>query len=1215
MQPPKTSSSADFVQGKRSATGPILDDPFESALANEHPWGIRDIGNNAISGILNDPNQQAKAGQKPLPGMDRLPQVNPTQIRKVRTAEFDTYLKTLADVFDRYQFNRAVGLAAATEGTPLLSQADATVTPSTLDMDELTMRLGFGIGSPEKAKSSSTQGLTPSQRTRMLSINAPALDTVPAVFLEPDFNLGNPHTFALVCENADITTANRAESLTTNGVLQDKLSHYLDTVEVHLIKEISRRSTSFFAALSNLQALNQETLSCVAQIHELRNKLAKVSTSSSKKGLEVVRLKRRRGNLGILYGGVKLVAEVQQTQPMIQVLLGAADYVAALDLIEQTSMVLRGIDPAAPSKLLLGGPSTPATASLKLLDHQGSEVSTLTPGVRLTRTTSIVPRALDLRGVRALVNLSGQLAEMSRTIGMVMEAEFVNVVIADVRDTLAAIDTASRVSPRIRGAPVDIWIRNIVAGKYSLQAAVTGAPQTRPAKLEGEEEKLRGRLLPLVLGLLRMDRLGSALQAYKDALMKDIKSMTKKHYPPPEELVASSPLEPGTPSTSTMSRKKEQQSALARQLRGMTFDSFFTLLNSVYITLLHILQRVQIVHELSILIVREAEDRGVVIGADGVQMLDDRSGGRSSVVDGDHPPGRQLRRKLDDDDDDFGSLATLNLDDLPAGSPAGSSRGASPTSGDPGSVDIAQASSTYPQMMSESSDILFAASDLAHVRCAKLIGVRSDQNAMLNPKDFYRLFGATWEFVAAGENLCGRLCFGLKGTMLSQAKAFITHFHDEKSKQIALLVENEQWVQAEVPVDFQHLTDRIVSATAFTPSPSISPSHSVSSDTIDEPEDDDEGDLSSLMGAAAGGGKAADLISESSTAGAKSQRHLTIGGQKFYVVGCVLLFLKMLTEYLQCMEGMPAVTADVLNRVTEILKLFNSRTCQVILGAGAMRSAGLRTITARHIALAAQSLGVVIAVIPHMKNSIRKFIPAKQEVLLSDFDRLLMDYKNHQSELYTKLVSIMNERLLEQSKRLQVINWDNPDPNEFSPADSASVHMVALIKETAKLHRVLGKYLSPDTLKYIMSEVFKSYTRRLEEDLKRLELFSGGGKNRLLIDVQYFIQELSSLDGIDGPGNHLEVVVNNIKIKDRRASMAANAGRGTLPGQGGGGPTSGMGGATRASVEVNRSSAGGAPNAGTPAAGAPGAVGQGKFASAFGRMLRNQNGEGGGKSG
>jgi len=34
---------------------------------------------------------------------------------------------------------------------------------------------------------------------------------------------------------------------------------------------------------------------------------------------------------------------------------------------------------------------------------------------------------------------------------------------------------------------------------------------------------------------------------------------------------------------------------------------------------------------------------------------------------------------------------------------------------------------------------------------------------------------------------------------------------------------------------------------------------------------------------------------------------------------------------------------------------------------------------------------------------------------------------------------------------------------------------------------------------------------------------------------------LSALDNIDGPGNALEVCVNNIKIKDKRAFLAAQA--------------------------------------------------------------------------
>jgi vacuolar protein sorting-associated protein 54 len=49
----------------------------------------------------------------------------------------------------------------------------------------------------------------------------------------------------------------------------------------------------------------------------------------------------------------------------------------------------------------------------------------------------------------------------------------------------------------------------------------------------------------------------------------------------------------------------------------------------------------------------------------------------------------------------------------------------------------------------------------------------------------------------------------------------------------------------------------------------------------------------------------------------------------------------------------------------------------------------LKTITAKHLALAGQSLGFVIALLPHIKNDIESQLPAKQKMLANDFDRVL----------------------------------------------------------------------------------------------------------------------------------------------------------------------------------------------------------------------------------
>lgn len=50
-----------------------------------------------------------------------------------------------------------------------------------------------------------------------------------------------------------------------------------------------------------------------------------------------------------------------------------------------------------------------------------------------------------------------------------------------------------------------------------------------------------------------------------------------------------------------------------------------------------------------------------------------------------------------------------------------------------------------------------------------------------------------------------------------------------------------------------------------------------------------------------------------------------------------LILLKMISEYINISNALPALATEIVHRVAEILKLFNSRSCQLVLGAGAMQ--------------------------------------------------------------------------------------------------------------------------------------------------------------------------------------------------------------------------------------------------------------------------------------
>lgn len=64
---------------------------------------------------------------------------------------------------------------------------------------------------------------------------------------------------------------------------------------------------------------------------------------------------------------------------------------------------------------------------------------------------------------------------------------------------------------------------------------------------------------------------------------------------------------------------------------------------------------------------------------------------------------------------------------------------------------------------------------------------------------------------------------------------------------------------------------------------------------------------------------------------------LVVAGQGYHVVNTQLLLLSMLREYRRFHAAMPGFAAEVAQRVLELLKVFNSRTCQLVLGAGAMQ--------------------------------------------------------------------------------------------------------------------------------------------------------------------------------------------------------------------------------------------------------------------------------------
>jgi len=141
--------------------------------------------------------------------------------------------------------------------------------------------------------------------------------------------------------------------------------------------------------------------------------------------------------------------------------------------------------------------------------------------------------------------------------------------------------------------------------------------------------------------------------------------------------------------------------------------------------------------------------------------------------------------------------------------------------------------------------------------------------------------------------------------------------------------------------------------------------------------------------------------------------------------------------------------------------------------AGAMRpeSAGLKSITFKHLALASQSLGLVLALLPHLKAILAAYVPEAQRHLLSEVDSALADYERHQQELFAKFVSILEERRRGHVSALA----DALAPSEERRRPEPSNCIKLVVRDITQMHKQLLPLLSNTQLHTLFVQVLAAF--------------------------------------------------------------------------------------------------------------------------------------------
>jgi vacuolar protein sorting-associated protein 54 len=956
------------------------------------------------TGMLPHTAAQASAGHRP-PSAKDIPPVTLPNVPHVEPSAFNPYLSQVGNLYEAFQ--RAKAEAEAEAAQPARRESKKGDRAESL---ERSIRSSSPAVTPQLSGVAFSPNSSPKPKRRTSgSRRAPPaatpLSTIPNVYFDENFHLENPRTFDIVSERSEVVRPIRTKSedvdftngsldapqvqgrkaLATNAILQEKLSWYMDTVEVHLISAISSASTSFFAALGSLRELQSEASDSVARIKGLREDLKRLDNQMAIGGLKVVEMKRRRQNLRTL------THSVDQLQAVI-VGLSHCDEVVNKGELETAMTRLDAVE-----RLITGALDTADPATTSWLDVQ------------------LPPNIIDLRGLRAMEGVFDGIQELKFRVGRGFEARFVESLLTDLRE-------------HVKSVPSQSTLERWMAASSKARGVQQRAKSTLPAYLN-TSEKLRSDLRANLYGLSGAQFTNQASASFREAIMKEMKTIIRRYLPSSTDDDAESMTSVSTRGGRGHSQQ-DKNSILARNLRAMDPADAEEFLTNIFTDVSEVLRRLSTL----------------------VKVLLDVTSGVSTPP----PSAGGLRSPR--------SPYLHSIDSyMGNGTPA-------PASNDL-QMELMQAL--------DMSSLLGQAVDAAQTQITKLLKVRSEATASLPLERFLRYFNLCRLFADECEAVSGRSGSALKSIVNNHIADFVPKFGDYEKQELAKTMDSDRWE----PKDFE-AGDTEVLARILKGMESDPPSWSDAGDllrAIEQP---------TMNGASATTTGATD---EKQKEKSKTTTPAIVDEEKYTISSSSTFVLRGIERFEILLSAIPSMTSEVSSSLCDYIKLFNSRLCQLILGAGAMHSAGLKNINTKHLAIASQTLSFVIAILPYIRECARRRIAnASNKSAIGEFDNVKRLLQDQQVNIHDKLTDILSGRATVHMRSLKKVEWDT----EAEANKDVSSSMESLTKDTVTMHKVINKYLSEMQVRMIMAPVFESYREQVSNVIRDAAVKTPEGKAR-----------------------------------------------------------------------------------------------------------------------
>ncbi|CAL8099576.1 unnamed protein product [Calicophoron daubneyi] len=882
--------------------------------------------------------------------------------------------------------------------------------------------------STRSSLSSHTAAITPSDKLQEDLITHHTMDSlnsVPEMFFSSEFSLKQQKTFYRVIplrprSNFALADAYPMVNQSSPSAISqaedfvrqhDRLTQYLDVVELHLANQVSKKSGVFFEAVCTHDVVRDRLNEALTQIKLVRNKLKIVDSSTTHAAMRLHRLVRRKANYRILLEKLKVIAGLQAAQPTIQILLRGNDFCAALELVATTQSLLRSSSDITPS--LVNGPAGSDA-------HQESQTQR---------------QQQQQQQIVCLRHLSAQMVEISRFVRHMIEAEF------------------------------EAAVRQFLEPRASSDLQYIGPD-----------------LVPCLQGLLHTKRY-DFVSAFRAELLRQIK------------------LAQVNSSASTNSGTTNSDAPFRERLRTMSNESWIQLIADRCATLKDLLNHAKEAFQIFTVTMSSCLSSNYDLTNDVVSGLTTQL--RSTL----QTATNMAQKHIADLVSLRNRLTILNASNT--GSPQSSvtsdrhyspnmpqhatNNPSDPSSGD-GSVDrlTLEESIRLVNILEVFQDFLIQVITSSQSTSATDVE-ETDKN---EPQ-------TTMSPMPRGSvSILNRLIFSL-------TRNSIQRFHNERNAKLEVILNQERWQAVPVPTHVQQLVSRHLVGRLQN---GIKPD--VDSPSLPSLSDCKRNGVPFVTRQSPTGRTISPLPNEVSSC-------LTLGGERYVVVGTLLFLLPMMMEYVGLANDLPKKSwsvKELTNRLADLLHTFNSRTCQLVLGAEARKAADLPTISARNLALASRSLQLVVRCIPVLEFFFESLIPSdargdsqttpakslsvpnqlRQENALKQVENL---FHEHIGQINDKLFSLLSRRIQD---HLNIWQVRPPTP---------SVELRTICRAFSRMTEMTNDVLPVDVLVPIILRAHNEFKAQLRHRLTQLGITADGGPKQSLIDSEltFYMNQLRCL--------------------------------------------------------------------------------------------------------